>query len=542
MKKDNRDDNKGKRSDPKEKEEKKEYNKKDCGKGKDRKDQKPPKEEGKSEPKKNDWRFYAINEQIAKDLGSIPYSNIPGVPHELAFDNGSVVSEFKSTFPGAIAILYDTAIGNATDATNGINMAAKQLYTKIRKMNSGAKNYEAADVMMYVLAMREIYAEYFECQRAIGLAQNYHFVNRNMPEVILTAAGINSQPLFNNIASLRGTLNVIATKINSFAMPNYFKAFMRDAVLSSQFFYDSSSRRSQCYIFRKRGYYTWSSTSSTTGSSLQYTLHTANGGAKISLVTRLNSLNNMIDALFNDTDVNTIAGDILKAFGDAKMFSVKLTGEDYIVDGVYDEDILAQIENMKTVKSCLYQQPGISTIDEITFSITQKNGLISNAYNLSPQAHMVISRRFLFNSHKDVPDYRDTWEWSRNMTVLRYVEADTIEIFCGLEMFWTMWYFTRFEGGTISGNELLITGLSNAGASSPSLANVCRLAQFDWHPEVEYITVDTYPATATTKVTEEFEGMDIKVYTYIDAVTLTNLHSNAVYAAFYDPDYAKLEA
>lgn len=173
-------------------------------------------------PWKNDWQYYAVTEQIAKDIGSIPYNKLPGASVKLeAIVNGE--KSALSYMPQSVCVLrYLTTCGRATERTSGINMAAVQLYTFVRHANSGARNYEAADLMMYILAMRDIYAEYFELKRVIGLAMSYTYTNKNLPDLLIQACGVDPIDLRRNLAQYRGRLNVLAEKINSWAVPKYF--------------------------------------------------------------------------------------------------------------------------------------------------------------------------------------------------------------------------------------------------------------------------------------------------------------------------------
>lgn len=227
---------------------------------------------GSGIPKRNDWGWYAASEQIAKDIASIPFNYMGGTNFPIKAKAGAArlaPTTLQRAIPSIMSIGYINSIGAAgSGVNNGINMAATQLYTFIRHANSGARNYEAADVMMYILAMRDIYSAYFEAKRIIGCAGLYNYYNHNYPDLLLKSMGCDPVDLRQNLAQYRGQLNLIAKKINSFAVPKYFKAFDRSAYIASMLFADSSSIRSQLYQFVRLGSYTWSGKTSTKGTEL----------------------------------------------------------------------------------------------------------------------------------------------------------------------------------------------------------------------------------------------------------------------------------
>lgn len=299
-------------------------------------------------PTSNDWRFYAVNEQIAKDLGSIPYNVIPGLDHSLDYYDaisGSSASNVQMSNANVLTLEYVLGPGFCNTATDGPNMAAKQLYSFVRRANSGARNYEAPDLFMYILAMQDIYATYFEARRVITLAQAYSAENRVMPQKLIAALGVNYADLSANLSVYRGQLNVLASQINAFAVPGYFKAFERTAYVASNVFVDATTVRGQFYALARAGYRTWSGTASETGTSLVYndlivsTLRTFK-------VKFLDVLTAQLNALFYDDDANTMSGDILKAFGSTKLYGVPSDlSESTVTFPVFDEDVLNQIEN-----------------------------------------------------------------------------------------------------------------------------------------------------------------------------------------------------
>lgn len=507
-------------------------------------------------PWKNDWRYYALSEQIAKDFGSLPYNRIPGVPARVT----AAVASGDSTDPGVtgsglssaqsvMVLHYAPTAGTAISLlqkTSGINMAATQLYTYIRHVNSGATNYEPADVMMYVLGMADIYSTYLQCRRALGIVQSYSIENRNLPDTLLRALNVDSADLRANIAQYRGRLNVLQKKIDAFAVPKYFKAFERAAYISSLIFADSDSIRGQFYVFRKSVYYIWSTTSSEQGTELVAKDMPVYSTSAVlpTFASYLDILSEQIDAMYLDTDANTMSGDILKAFKESELYSLMPTDEAYQVFPVFDEDILAQIENSYCALNGLHKSSAslftFSIADAFTGSsanIQQTSGVIAYkpAFARSSSAAFQdwnIKSKY-FNSHKDNPDFKDNLEWSRLITTMEesITGGNIINTItgCGLELL--LYYSTYYYNG----QSYSISAFTNLINDANVTATVSiRIMQFDWHP-ILYSVAGTV-AGSELSITSFEVGADLKKYTVVEDATIEAIHDAANAAAYYSSD------
>lgn len=492
-------------------------------------------------PKTNDWQWYAISEQIAKDFGSVNFSLIPGSEFKLqvlrkqAGTNTFLAISAGTRMPLVMAIDYIPTIGSGVKKSDGVNLAARQLYQAVRRKNSGAKNYEAPDLMMYILAMRDIYREYFELRRAVGLAALYELENHGLPEAVFQALRIDLEDLTANIAQYRGALNLAAAKINAMAVPKYFKAFDRAAYISSYIFGDSTSIRGQFYVYRSVGYYTWSATASTTGSSLVFKRY-ADINNRLQVLTfkdRLAILNNMIDALYEDEDATTMGGDIEKRFGSSNLYSVVDTPEDYICRPMFDENALGQIEN--SVAYTTYTDGALlEESDNDSLDITQDNLIITSGIpkaTVAVTGALTIPQQVIFNSHKDSPDYRDTLEWTRLSCGGQPIgNSGTMNITSfGLELVET--YTIVYNSSSVSSSgdlsDVVVTG-NNVAYTDTSIE------QFDWHPIV-YTWSFGGPSSGPITGQIWFSG-DLKKYTRIDYDTLHNIHEAAIAASFWAHD------
>lgn len=507
-------------------------------------------------PRKNNWQFYAASEQIAKDIASIPFNYLNGTPFRLKSAEKGTAFEKESALPSVLTVDYSDSIGITSGGTSAINMAAVQLYTKIRQKNSGAKNYEAADVMMYVLAMRSIYSHYFQIRKILGIVNLYDYYNHNMPDTLIRSMGIDPVDLRGHISNYRGSLNLLARKINSFAVPKYFKVFMRSAFINSYIFGDSDSVRGQFYMFKNVVYYKWEGFTSATGTMLKayksaiYKL--ARAGQEVSIQTLFDELSSMIDAIFLDEDALTMSGDILKAFEGAELYKVVDTPDGFTTEILFDEDVLAQIENSVAALPSGIGDSAFDTenkrIDILNLDITQSNQLITYGPTINTtqwgNAHLCdIMTNFVFNSHKDNPDYKDCLEWSRLMCPSRInfndgsaqvIAAPGLELVLGYTV-WTIdnnrhvvGYHLGYWSPIISNKENDVYGTGTNGSYDGAIAYTL-LEAFDWRPFVYYRRASRAGVSAI-----ELGALgDYKIATLLEEPVVKKINDAAIYGAFY---------
>lgn len=496
----------------------------------------------KPAPIKQDWEWYALSEEIAQQLGNFSYSDLTGI--QVTGEVTSVVTSATTatttvttprwTAQNVMRIGYVNAQLAEASSTSALNKAATQLYVFLRHVNSGARNYEPADLIMVILAMRDIYREFFELKRAIGTAKYFNYFNRSVPETLVQAMRIDFNDLVKNIALYTGQLNVLANSINAVAIPKYFKAFERAALVSSIIFSDSDSMRGQFYLYDADGYYTFSGTTSTRGSQLTY----ANKSVTTeTFATRLNRLSGMLSAILDDTDANTISGDILHAFKDSEVYVLTQIPSDYMVVPKFNEDLLAQVENAFSLSGCGVSLTASGGIISGSMNVTQINGKLLWAPSFQSTAsgtYRTISK-FLFNSHKDEVSYKDNLEWSRLIGVVSltgdasaHQRVATVTA-CGLELVTTLKMF-KYSGTSISNSEItqIITN-----TASNVVTMLAQIGQYDWHPTV-YVVADNDPAYIDTLA-------DVKKYVWLEADLISKIHDAANNASFTSLDLYSLK-
>lgn len=458
---------------------------------------------GQQQQPGNDPSWYELTPEIAKKTANFYYGYLPGFEYPLSMKfldpSGPVTYDSKTYIPSIMAIDYFPSFGTSTSKVSGINMAATQLYTWYRQANSGARNYEAPDLMMYCLAMEDALSTWFYIRRCLQAVKFMPRENRNYPRALAHAMCFDYDDAVENYALYCARLNLLTVKFNSWAIPAEFDAIKRAIYVNSQVFTDSDSIRGQAYVFVKQAYYQFDGKTSSTGSKLSLKKFGVNTGTwdigtPATIGTMLDQLDECLTALYYDEDITIMSGDTLKAFKDKLVTLPEFVPEREQLSLVFDPDVLAQIENM-TFTSLELRSTTWDTCVGLNFDYIQGSGQIEcNPMFLINESSKgdfpaVIKDRIL-NSRKDDPTYSDNLEWTRLMPTydLLHVQTGTpdeakdyIQITsCGLEIPVELRLISNVKSGGTVAPTTTTSILSTVYASTIPALN--DLIVFDWHP------------------------------------------------------------
>lgn len=313
----------------------------------------------------NDPSWYVANPTIVKDVASLPFAVYNGVTYntfstqinKLELNNNS---NFTQNVPGVAIYKYSPWYGTAT-ATSALNLTMRALYSFVRHVNSGRTNYEAPDLMMYIMAMDSVYLLIHEIKRLIRLAYLYVLENRDIPEKIFAVLGVDHTDLIGNLANYRAQLNTRIAKANSLAVPANFNIFKRRAVMGSVVLTDEPNRPTQIIVPVADGFFKFDGTNPA-GSTLNYVIpgqtsqhdsfakHAGRGGdhlfikSKVRVNDYFRLLDELLTVLLSNEDINIMSGDIIKAYGD-NLYRLPFIEDNEMQDIVHDENLLLQFTN-----------------------------------------------------------------------------------------------------------------------------------------------------------------------------------------------------
>lgn len=485
------------------------------------------------ETSQNDPMWYAPSEEIGKAMASLPFNRFPGMPISLVGGDAKYRDLSGKSIPGTLALDYCISVGSNLTATSAINIAARQLYTFVRHANSGHANYESSDLIMYLLAMDEVYTAWLEAKRIYEVAGSFSYSNRNIPDTILAALKADGEDVRRNYAHYRGELNLLAKQISSMAVPNIYTAMARHALLASLVLTDSTEKKSQFYV-ATRAYGHIFDAKATTGGKL--TTYTVQKNRSVSQI--IAEIRNMLDKILPDEDMNIISGDILKAFGSENLYVLREIPEEAACTPVFDEGVLMQFKNALTC------QATIQNLD-----IEQKDNLVTtNLYKVTATsiAGQLLVGPKIFAAKKENADWKEILESTRFMTgAVRdasepnmYLQAFGTEVCLKFRIEYVSYSeatpkvseiaFDSYEGHYY---DVTVSGDPDDTAMT-SLENIAQYSKFKYAPIVYFYSYENEPPA---EVVNDFKGFmgEIDNFTVIDGPTRAKLHDVAVMGEFW---------
>lgn len=480
-----------------------------------------------TEHKYNDVSWYAKNDQMLKDSASLSYNSPVGTTYPSLISGAKPDDAYTNVVPTICKLRTLMSPGKADNQSSPANLAANNIYAYVRYMNSGAKNYDQPDLMLYLLAMDSIYAQWNYMKRMYGMARFYSQYNRTVPIMLYPNDGIYKE-LYNNLADFRLWLNKMAAQISSFCVPAVMPLFIRHSWMFSNVYKDSDNLKAQMYMFEPAAFYHFSETGSKFGGSLE----AQDASLMTTLAALKQSLESNITAISYSEDIGIMSGDILKAYGQEKLFKLAPVDEDYTVEPVYNEEVLNQIHNSRMLPISL-QGSGLSaaniTQDPNTgFLIWGNKFVIRNSSIPSPTsimlnmpwddvtpANTMVGTRLTTAYTSDDDGYLTITAMGTEAIINREYDIYSPSL--------NDWTAVRVDSDFVI-PEATVVGVTNA------LTTLQLASNFDWHPLILAGVKDN-----TGSITEIGPVGDITNYTVVTTDQIQKIHETAVMSLFNIP-------
>lgn len=296
-----------------------------------------------SEP--NDWRWYALDEQLLKDTASIPYSWPTGNRVNLSEYAGELND---SAFPGVLSMYLTPTIGWTDKETDPINIAMRNIYSYVRHANAGHTNYEAPDYFMYLLAMDSVYSYHAWLKRVYGCMMLYSTENKYYPRGVIDSMNVDFESIQANLAQFRTYINLFAVKAGSLCVPASMSYFAKHMWMYSGIYTDGLTAKSQIYMFNPVLFGKFEAFE-TGGSKLIAVPMVDRPEGRFKYEDLIELGNTLLNPLITNEDIGIMSGDTLKAFGPENLFKITGITEDYTVLPAYEPEVLDQIQNATLV-------------------------------------------------------------------------------------------------------------------------------------------------------------------------------------------------
>lgn len=313
----------------------------------------------------NDVSWYLKNPQLIKDTANLPFGKALGLPitvddvyqaEPLENPNQAVTT----CLPGINVLWYQPTYSISKDNVSALNIASRNIYSYVRHANSGASNYDAPDLMLYLLAMDSIYSQHANLTRAYGLARTFSGVNRYLAKQLVEAIGFQYDDLIANMANYRAQINTLALRMSSLYVPTTMTVFLRHMWMNKNIYTDAPGAKSQMYAFAPTGYYTYNEYDGPGKLTWNRFGDVAREPRPMSWY--LERANDALNILLESEDIGIMSGDILKCYGESGLFTFGTIDAEFTIVPTYNEEVLMQIHNA-TVLNC---NPATLTNADIT--------------------------------------------------------------------------------------------------------------------------------------------------------------------------------
>lgn len=269
----------------------------------------------------NNPAWYTGNPIAAKKAGSINFSyplgytiDLDNPLHEALSDKGSF------SLPGMMALRVAPTFGLSESASSALNLAAFKLYSFIRHENSGSRNYDAPDLLIYVGAITELYSYITWLQRTYLICNTYSVMNQYIPMAYCDLSNIDFDDVTANLAGFAYELDNRINKIRSFKVPGDMPIFQRRAFMFKDIYTEGDSIKDQMYFYTPDSFYFFSADADGAGklatSSIKTIIKNQTGTTgKFKVSDLMAGLDFLISHIASQEDFGIMSGDILKAYG-----------------------------------------------------------------------------------------------------------------------------------------------------------------------------------------------------------------------------------
>nr|AVX53463.1 putative capsid [Marmot picobirnavirus] len=528
----------------------------------------------------NDPAWYAQNPQLIRDYASFPFGQALGSRMNYGPNIGINSALNSSAIPGVMALYFAPTIGSAKDANAPINVAARNIYSYVRHANSGHSNYEAPDLMMYLLAMDSIYTFHSFMKRIMGLVLDYSTLNRYYPAALIRAMGVDFADISAHIQDFRGYINQYAVKMGSMCVPNSMSYMARHVWMCEGIYTDGTTGKSQTYFYTPMQLLKFQRNSVSQIGELSYVtittpelLDPADTTAK-TYQDLVNLGNSMLDAVLQEEDFNIMSGDILKAFGPEGVVKVSGVAEGYMILPVYNEEVLSQMENATVFNGYLATVISQNTSIDGGFLVTNNDllhlvidpryvatgstsALVANEViapytanhvlnfhhsDVTPEQVMVATR--LTNIISPFTDDVSYEQIERGIQISVDVPTVASEIILAGRIFYYVWDSTGMKLTSASVSRALYNPMTNNPTATDIINTIHsisdrlgRLSTFDWHPAVYAMPflLGASDAGVGTIYMGSAPLCDYANFTVIDQANLLNMTTAALLSEFSVP-------
>lgn len=272
---------------------------------------------------------------------------------------------------------YLPFFGTVDTAVDAINIAAKKLYDEINSKNSRNPSYDPSDLMIYVIAVANAWAIHSFVKRIVGMYNTFIPINKYWWNTVANSMSISEISTQEDIIKWRNLCNRMALKLNNLIVPDNIPYFKRAYMMTEFIYADAPVAKASLFYFAPASLLKYNYDSEQIGELINEVTPWADN----TIVNRVTPemvedyFNRMTINLFNDSDVNTMSADIMKAYGLEHCFRLPMIDESYSLLPFYDEMLASELHN---ARMCYALYDSYETDKYVLKQDMKKNCLVSD--------------------------------------------------------------------------------------------------------------------------------------------------------------------
>lgn len=274
----------------------------------------------------NDVTYYYSDPNVLASVTNFSFTEFLGVDAEL----GSVFNDPTDVRPvtltesvnNIIAIrlnpsVQPTAKSGATGA-EAINSVALRNYTNLTAGNGKTSNYAPSDPMIAIFAIGSAVSMYSHIKRAFNSYSLVNQRNRDYPELLFRAMGIDWADFKANIANYRDQFNLLVCQFDKIPMFNDIKYLDKCLHLYEFIYVDEDSPLAQTYLFTPNSVWELDEAYDPNGSGLVTVPLYTSSIRERSMAELLEIFASQIIKLTTSSTLNQVYSDILRLMSNGK--------------------------------------------------------------------------------------------------------------------------------------------------------------------------------------------------------------------------------
>lgn len=493
----------------------------------------------------NDPDFWMGLGQYSKDVSRI--STMQPIGSKVP---SPVMNHEYWTPAGVMRIDYIPYFGDVSSPVDALNIAAKKLYDEINSKNSRNPSYDPSDLMIYVIAVANAWALHSFVKRIVGMYNTFIPLNKYWWQQVMLSMGIAPISTNEDIIKWRNLLNRMAIKLNNLIVPNNIPYFKRAYMMSEFVYADAPMAKASLFYYSPAALMRYEYGPDQVGQLVNQTTPWFSNAGNVTPSQVEDYFNVLTRNLFNDSDINTMSADIMKAYGLENCFRLPLVDESYAVLPFYDEMMSMELHNSRicyamydkvlnnkvyVVKqnmnsNCLTAN-GMVVINKtygdapILFgNATDRTSIPLDFWKDNPSEDEVMEATRLcylpstYANHSTDPEHPEDYDTVVINACCELLIMDTI-----FEFEWKAnnWTFEQRSGCTyvVFAKDKIV----------PCLDKVSKISKFSCAP-ISY-AVEAFQGSTMEPTVQEII-CDTTNFTIIDSVTLQNMHDAATLSIF----------